>query len=190
MWSSVVIIYLLVQNAFTAPTTSPFRCGGYRGVAQSNEIRACQGLARRLANPAFTPGADRRRRWAYLGPQGPGDKLGMLPYSWLSSDGKCLIGLRVGPGQAGDTFALKEIFEPAMALIETCLEVPSRRTLGGIGRVGDNQRITLEIDVIHQGFLSTANDSVGATEASPGGALVANETVAAPLSDLNDATER
>ena len=101
-----------------------------------------------------------------------------------------MIGLRVGPGQAGDTLALNEILEPVMELINDCLGVPSRRTLGGIGRVGENGRIALEVDVMHRGLLSMSNDTIGTTEVSLGGAVVANETVVASLSDPSNATEK
>ena len=77
--------------------------------------------------------------------------------SWPSSDGKCLIGLRTEPFAQGDIFALTDVLRPATNIVETCLK--PRRLLGGHVLVGPNNRVTLEVDILDQGFYGSPSNT-------------------------------
>lgn len=187
MWSFFVLFLLFVQSVFSAPTISPVECVGNQGVARLSDINTCKSLARRLANPAYTRGADRRVRWEFLGPRGRDDGLGMLPYSWQL--GNCAIGLRSGRGQRPDVFALKEILAPALDLIQNCFEDRSHGKLSATGRVGDHKSITLEVDIFRPGLLGTSNYTIAASEMEIEDDFPSNETAVAPLTGVGTATE-
>ena len=182
MWSLLILCCILLHYVNAIPNPLPLRCGNYQqGTARLSDVRSCKNLIIRLVNPALTPGTDVRRPWKFLGPRGD-HRLGSLPNSWPASDG-CLVTLTAQPGQAGDYFALKEIFRPAMMLIDTCIQ--QRGYLGGFTKAGPRGGVTLEIDIITNGLLSTAPNSTLIAE-SP--LSMSNDTIQIDANEIADAT--
>ena len=182
MWSLLFLCCISLHYANAIPNPLPLQCGNYQeGTARLSDIRSCKNLITRLINPTLTPGTNVRRPWKFLGPRGD-HRLGSLPNSWPAPDG-CLVTLTAQPGQAGDYFALKEIYRPAMMLIDTCIQ--QRRYLGGLTKAGPRGGVTLEIDIINNGLLGTAPNSTFITESS---LSTSNDTIQIDANAGADAT--